>query len=251
MTPTLVVSLVLIVILGHLVVAWLAARNTGLSPNQARGMTLRVAIVLAALLALSAAASASGLLANFDATPPYLMLFILPHAVFTLIVGSISPYGRRLALGLPIAALVGFQAFRIPVELLLHELYSEGLAPIQLTYLGRNFDILTGLTAIPVAWLAARGKAPRWLLLAWNWVGLTLLLNVVGTALTSMPGPLRLFINEPSARFIAEFPYIFVPTVFVTTALFGHVLLFHRLRIEARAPAPAALAQPAADQYHG
>lgn len=251
MTSTLVVSLVLIVILGHLAAARLAARNTGLSPNQARGMTVRVAVALAALLALSAAASTSGLLANFDATPPYLMRFILPHVVFTLIVGSISPYGRRLALGLPIAALVGFQAFRIPVELLLHAFYGEGLAPIQLTYLGRNFDILTGLTAIPVAWLAARGRAPRWLLTAWNWVGLALLLNVVGVALTSMPGPFRLFMNEPSARFIADFPYIFVPTVFVTTALFGHVLLFRRLRLEAKAAAPAALAQPVADQYPG
>lgn len=247
MIPTLLVSLVLVVVLAHLIAAWSSARSTGLSLGEARRFTFRAAIVLGLLLAVSTAASASGLLANFDATPPYLMRFILPHVVFTIIVGAISPYGRRMALGLPIAALVGFQVFRIPVELLLHEFYREGLAPIQVTYLGRNLDILTGLTAIPVAWLAARGKASRSLLLAWNWLGVALLINVVSVALTSMPGPFRLFMNEPSARFIADFPYIFVPTGFVTTALFGHVLLFRRLRLEAKAAAPIAREMAAAD----
>ncbi|MGE0283485.1 MAG: hypothetical protein AB7P20_23120 [Rhizobiaceae bacterium] len=249
MTSTLLASLALVVVLSHLLAAWSSSRNTGLSPDQARRFTFRVAIVLGVLLAASAAVSTSGFLANFDATPPYLMRFILPHVVFTLIIGTISPYGRRLALGLPIAALVGLQAFRIPVEFLLHEFYREGLAPIQVTYLDRNLDVLTGVTAIPVAWLAASGKAPRWLLFVWNWLGLALLLNVVGVALTSMPGPFRLFMNEPSARFIADFPYIFVPTVFVTTALFGHVLLFRRLHLEAKAAAPVTREMPAADQY--
>lgn len=233
MITALFVALVLAVVLGHLFAAWFSARRTGLPPDEAIYLTGRVGGVLALLLLLSVAASVSGLIDNFNATPPYLMRFVLPHVVFTLIIGSVSPYGRRLALGLPIAVLVGFQAFRIPVELLLHELYDEGIAPIQVTYLGWNFDILTGLTAAPVAWLAARGKASRTLLMAWNILGFVLLGNVVIIALTSMPGPLRLFMNEPSAGFIASLPYIFIPTMFVTTALLGHVLLFRRLRLEA------------------
>ncbi len=234
MIAALFVALVLAVVLGHLLAAWFSARRTGLSPAEATYFTGRVGAVLALLLSLSIAASASGLIDNFDANPPYLMRFLLPHIVFTLIIGSVSPYGRRLALGLPIAVLVGLQAFRIPVELLLHGLYADGIAPVQVTYLGWNFDIVTGLTAIPVAWLAARGKASRTLLIAWNTLGLALLGNVVIIALTSMPGPLRLFTNEPSAGFITSLPYIFVPTLFVTTALLGHVLLFRRLRLEAK-----------------
>jgi hypothetical protein len=233
-TQDLLLVLVCAVMLGHVFAAWYSARNIELSPAQAASVTLRAGAVLAALLALPAVASLSGFLSNFDATPPYLMRLILPYAVFTVMIAAVSPYGRQLALGLPIAALVGFQAFRIPVELLLHEFYREGLAPVQITYLGRNFDILTGLTAIPVAWLAAHGKASRGLLLAWNSLGLALLLNVAGLAITSIPGPLRLFMNEPSTRFIATFPYIFVPLVFVTAALLGHVLLFRRLRLEAQ-----------------
>jgi hypothetical protein len=234
MIAALIITLVLAVVLGHLLAAWFSARRTGLSPGEAAYFTGRVGAVLALLLSLSIAASVSGLLDNFNATPPYLMRFLLPHVVFALIVGSISPYGRRLALGLPIGLLIGFQAFRIPVELLLHGLYDAGVAPVQLTYLGWNFDIVTGLAALPVAWLAARGKAPRALLVIWNIVGLALLGNVVIVALTSLPGPLRLFTSEPSASFIASLPYIFIPTTFVTTALLGHVLLFRRLWLEAK-----------------
>lgn len=228
------VTLALAVVLGHVIAAWFSARRMGSPPEEATRSTGRVVAVMVLLLLLSAAASTSGLIDNFDANPPYLMRFILPHVVITLIVGSVSPYGRRLALGLPIAALVGFQAFRIPVELLLHGLYDNGIAPVQVTYLGWNFDILTGLTAIPVAWLAARGKASRTLLIVWNTLGLALLGNIVIIALTSVPGPLRLFMNEPSARFIASFPYILIPTMFVTTALLGHILLFRRLQLKAK-----------------
>jgi hypothetical protein len=234
MIAALFVVLVFVVVLGHLLAAWFSARRTGMPRGDALYFTGRVGAALALFLLLSIAASMSGLIDNFDARPPYLMRFLLPHMVFILIVGSVSPYGRRLALGLPIAALVGLQAFRIPVELLLHGLYDEGIAPVQMTYFGRNFDILTGLTAVPVAWLAARGKASRALLTAWNILGLALLCNIVIVALASMPGPLRLFMNEPSAKFITSLPYIFIPTMFVTTALLGHVLLFRRLWVEAQ-----------------
>ncbi|QWG24437.1 hypothetical protein KMZ93_05890 [Bradyrhizobium sediminis] len=234
MIVALFVTLVLAVVLGHLLAAWFSARRTGLPPKEAAYFTGYAGAAAASLLLLSVTASASGLIANFNANPPYLMRFLLPHLVFTLILGSVSRYGRRLALGLPIVVLIGLQAFRIPVELLLDALYAEGIAPVQITYRGWNFDILTGLTALPVAWLAAHGKASRTLLMAWNILGLALLANVVIVALTSMPGPLRLFFNEPSAGFIASLPYIFVPTVFVTTALLGHVLLFRRLQLEAK-----------------
>lgn len=229
MTSASVVALVFVVLAGQLAGVWHAARNRGESVNQARGAVVRSGLVMALLLAVVMLASGYGILARFDATPPYMMRFLLACVIGTVLMGSLSRYGARLAYGLPVAAIVGFQAFRIMVEFPLHEFYREGLAPVQITYLGRNFDIITGITAIPVAWLAARGKASRPLLLAWNCLGLGLLANVVTVAVLSMPGPLRLFMNEPSTRLVAELPYVFVPAVFVTTALFGHVLLFRRL----------------------
>ncbi|MDB5942735.1 MAG: hypothetical protein JWQ13_2301 [Ramlibacter sp.] len=67
------------------------------------------------------------------------------------IVLALSPFGARLAAGISMAALVGYQAFRVPLEMALHALYSEGLIPVQMTYSGRNFDIVTGVLAVALA----------------------------------------------------------------------------------------------------
>ncbi len=192
---------------------------------------LLTAVAVGAILGLSMVVAGSGVLARFDRTPPYLLRFIAPHIMLAMIL-SRSPYGRRLAIGLPTAFLVGFQAFRIPVELLLHHLYGAGMIPVQMTFEGRNFDILTGLSAIPLAGLASRAQAPRWMLYLWNFLGLGLLINIVGTAIVSMPGPLRLFMNDPANTLIAHWPHIWLPTFLVPTALMGHLLLFRRLANE-------------------
>jgi hypothetical protein len=39
-----------------------------------------------------------------------------------------------------------------------------------------------------------------------------------------------MFQNEPANTFIAQFPYIWLPTVLVPTAWAGHLLLFRRLQ---------------------
>ena len=72
--------------------------------------------------------------------------------------GSLARWLRRLARATPVAWLVGLQTFRIGVELALALLYHAGVVPLQMTIEGRNWDLLVGLSAAPVAWLAARGR---------------------------------------------------------------------------------------------
>lgn len=214
MPTTLFVALVFAVAILHVV----AAAKSG-------GRPLVTAAVLAGVMAVSYAAGVSGLLADFDAWPPKVMPFLTAHFIATIAIG-LSVYGKRLATNLPVWALVGFQAFRIPVELLLHAFYEEGRIPVQMTYLGRNFDAVTGITAILVAWLAWSGKLTRSVLIVWNILGLALLVNIVTIAILSMPTPIRVFLNEPANRFVAEPPYTWLPTILVTTALLGHIVAF-------------------------
>ena len=54
---------------------------------------------------------------------------------------------------------VNFQSFELVfkhVVLLLHRLFLEGLAPEQMTYFGRNVDVLAALLALPTASLVTR-----------------------------------------------------------------------------------------------
>lgn len=137
-----------------------------------------------------------------------------------------SALGARLAAGLP---LVGFHAFRLPLELILHEAFEAGLMPVQMSYEGLNFDVLTGLSAIVVAALLATGRAGLRLARLWNIAGFLFLLNIVANAILSMPGPLRRFANDPPNVWVSRAPWVGLPAVMVLAALAGHLILFRRL----------------------
>ncbi|MEZ5356897.1 MAG: hypothetical protein R2762_30020 [Bryobacteraceae bacterium] len=176
---------------------------------------------------------------QFGPMPPRILILVLFSSVFTVWVTGFTDFGRALATVPPLHWLIGMHAFRIAVEIFLHWGWREGFVPKQLTWESCNWDVLTGVTAIPMAWLASLGKVAKRGVLIWNCFGLALLVNVVTVAILSMPTPFRLFTNEPVNRFVTTAPYIWLPTFLVQAALFGHVLLFRRLL--GKEPAPVSL----------
>lgn len=176
-----------------------------------------------------------GMLANMGVfnqytPPPPGLLYVAGLAVLTVAL-CLSPVGARVATHIGLIGLVVFQAFRIPVELLLHRLYVEGTIPVQMTYAGINFDIVSGITAALLGiWLLRGGATPRWLLWGWNCLGLGLLLTIVVVAILSTPAPFRQFTDGPANRLPGMFPYVWLPTVLVQSALAGHLLVFRLLR---------------------
>jgi hypothetical protein len=196
-----------------------------------RGGLVDAAVATGIYLGVVGALAVSGVL-EFGPLPPRLLLLVLLCLAGTAAL-AFSPLGGRLAAGVPLAWLVGYQAFRIPVELLLHRGFREGFVPEQMTYLGANFDVASGASALVVAFLLARGAASPRLVLVWNVAGLALLANIVTIAVLSMPTPLRAFQNEPANVWVARFPWIWLPTVLVQAAWLGHLLVFRALRTQA------------------
>ena len=193
-----------------------------------RGGLAVLTLVLVFWLAVPAVLAIRGVLDRYS--PPPAPGFILV-GLLTLgtVILAFSPFGSRLAAAIPLAALVGYQVFRVPLEWVLHQLYSEGVIPVQMTYAGRNFDIVTGILAAALAvWLRA-GHRPAWPVLAWNIIGLILLVNIVTIAILSTPVPFRYFMNEPANLLPSTFPYVWLPTFLVQAALFGHLLVFRAL----------------------
>ena len=177
-------------------------------------------------LAVPAALAGLGFLDRYTLPAPGFVLV----AVLTIgtVVLAFSGFGARLAAGVPLALLIGYQAFRVPLEWVLHRLYTEGVIPVQMTYAGRNFDIVTGILAIALALWLARGRHAPWLVMAWNVLGLALLINIVTIAILSTPTPFRYFTDGPANRLPGVFPYVWLPTFLVQAALFGHLLVFRR-----------------------
>jgi hypothetical protein len=194
--------------------------------------TVALGVAIAAWMALTLGLASSGAL-RFGPMPPRpMMLFAV--GLFLTVLLSRSTAGVALAGSVPLWALVGAQSFRIPLELLLHRGALEGVVPPQMTHAGFNFDIASGVGAVLVAALLLRGRAPRWLVPAWNVMGVLLLVNVLAIAITSMPTPLRLFSNQPPNVWVAQAPFIWLPTVLVPAAVLGHLAVFRRLRELAR-----------------
>jgi hypothetical protein len=219
-------------------VAVIAALVFGALRQATVGWPLSVGVALVYLVIPGVLASL-GMLDRYSPLPAPALVMVLVIAIITLAI-TLSPVGGRLIGSVGLPALVGVQAFRIPVEWLLHRLYQEGVVPVQMTYAGSNFDIVTGLTAGVLALWLLRGRPSRrrlrqgfgaqGLVLAWNLLGLALLVNIVTIAVLSTPVPFRRFLDDPPNRLPSLFPYVWLPTFLVQVALAGHVLVFRRLR---------------------
>jgi hypothetical protein len=196
-------------------------------PAPARRAALRACGGTLGVLAVTAALAESGALAR----PPRglgVMAYIIACNLGAAGL-AFSGLGQRIAQGLPLYALVGFQVFRLPLELVLHQWYMEGVLPVQMTYAGHNFDILTGLFALGAAPLMFFGKLSRRTAWVFNLVGSALLLNVGSIAVRSSPVPLRTYVNEPPVLLALHAPFTWIVPVCVAGALFGHLITFRRL----------------------
>ena len=181
----------------------------------------RVGIGLAAFLALTGIAASAGLFL-FGPLPPPIFLALVPTTIATIWLARTLPLTD-----VSTELLIGYQGFRILVEIFLWWGHRDGIVPGQITWEGRNFDVLTGLTAPIVAWLHSRGRVSPLMLRIWNLAGLALLINVVVVAALSMPTPFQYF--RPANLFIAEAPFVWLPLFLVQSALFGHVALMRRV----------------------
>lgn len=226
------VPFVAIVLVVAAMFTYAVVRMARASGRPDKGPFVVLALVFVFWLAVPAALARQGLLDRYSPAPPPVFLLILVIAVGTVVL-AFSSFGSRLAASVPLAGLVGYQAFRVPLEWVLHRLYSEGVIPVQMTYAGRNFDIVTGVLAAALALWLSTGRRATSLVLAWNVVGLALLVNIVTIAILSTPVPFRSFMNEPANLLPSTVPYVWLPTFLVQAALFGHLLVF---RTVARTP---------------
>jgi hypothetical protein len=206
-------------------VAW---RRSGASESAARRAAIVVGVDSAAWMALTWVAAMSGVLQQWDRRPP--PFAFIPVGV--LIVSSILAFGgvgTRIAQHIPLWTLIAIQSFRLPLELAMHALYERGIMPIQMSYSGRNFDIISGASALVVAVLVKMGYGGRRLVAAWNVLGLALLVNVVTVAIVSTP-MFQYFGADRVVTFVAYTPFVWLPAVMVVAALAGHLVIFRAVR---------------------
>jgi|SRR5688572_10582964 len=185
-------------------------------------VTALAGLLLGLWLGAQSALVASGRLASLPLTG---LPFLFGPILLVWVGLALSPVGRRLATTIPLAALVGFQAFRLPLELVLHSWFKQGTIPETMTWSGQNWDILSGLVALVCAPLALRSRLAARVA---NIAGFALLLNVMRVAILSSPVPFG-WGTQPPLLLAFHLPYALIVPVCVGGALFGHLVLTRAL----------------------
>ena len=191
------------------------------------GLNSRPSQILVFLLPLwilfQAVLGMGGFYQRTDTFPPPIALFgVLPTL---LLIAAFFVFFRKTFIErLPLRVLTLLHVVRIPVEIVLLWLSFGQAVPGMMTFEGRNFDIASGILAVIVYLVAFRGgQQRRGILIAFNIIGLILLVNVVSIAVLSLPSPVQQLNLEQPNRAVLYFPYIWLPTIVVPIVLFSHL----------------------------
>jgi len=182
-----------------------------------------LSIILIAWLALQGMISLTGFYLVNSTVPPRFAILVSP-VILTTILLFIIPAGKRFVDSFDTEKLTWLHIVRVPVELTLFWLYIYGQAPELMTFEGRNFDILSGITAPLIVLFGYRKKilSPN-LIIAWNVICLVLLFNIVLIAVLSIPFPLQQFGFEQPDVGLLYFPFTWLPAFVVPAVLFSHL----------------------------
>lgn len=175
---------------------------------------------------------------NYDTNtfPPLIILIGILPTIFTIILLFSTPIGRQFIDSLPLKNLTYLNIVRIPVEIILFWLYLNKAIPELMTFEGRNFDILAGISAPIIAYLGlTKSKLSNQTILMWNFICLGLLVNIVVHALFSAPSPIQKFAFDQPNIAILYFPFSWLPTFIVPIVLFGHLVSIRQLMIQKNA----------------
>jgi hypothetical protein len=220
-------ALALAIVVAAVMLAGKASRACGDSGADTARLQRRFLAGALVWIAIVSAASFSGSLLPRDGPPLPFVLLVASIVVLGIAIAR-SRIGDRLARGAPLALLVGFQAFRLPLELAMHRAYTEGLMPVQMSYSGRNFDIVTGVTALVLAIAMMVVRVPAAIVTAWNVLGLILLANILVVAILSTP-MFAYFGADRLNVWVMWMPYTLLPAVMVLAAWAGHLIVFRAL----------------------
>jgi hypothetical protein len=208
----------------------------GITVAEANKRTTLIALAIAGWLLLVSILSFTGFLSDFSSMPPKLML-LLPIPLILILWLTFSSRTRTFMAAVPVKWLMYLQVFRVPVEIFLWLQFLDGLTPVQMTFEGLNWDVLTGITAPIFAYICfGQDRNLRRLAIAWNIFGLLLLINIVTIALLSAPVPFRTFMNEPANTLVTIFPVSFLPLVLVPLAYALHFFSLRKLLMGSAAP---------------
>jgi hypothetical protein len=166
---------------------------------------------------------------NTTSLPPRFAFLIVPAMLVTITL-FITKKGKTFLDSLDTKKLTLLHTIRIPVEIVLYYLFLAKAIPQEMTFEGRNFDIIAGITAPVIYYFGyVKNSISKKILIAWNIICLALLFNIVVVAILSVATPFQQFgATQPNIA-IAYFPFNWLASVIVPLVLLGHLACLRKL----------------------
>ena len=164
-----------------------------------------------------------------DTVPTRIVAAVMPPVL--LIIGLfVTARGRAFLDNLDVKWLTFLHVVRVPVEMVLFWLFIKKYVPQLMTFEGRNFDILSGISAPVVYYFGFVNKQMgRTGILIWNFICLALLLNIVIHAVLSVPNSFQQLAFEQPNVAILYFPFVWLPGCVVPLVLLSHLAAIRQL----------------------
>ena len=197
--------------------------------NASKPVAQKVLITLLAWLVVQGIIMSTGFYLKTDTLPPRFVLAVIPPFI-AIIYFLTNKNSANFLNKLSLKYLTLVHVCRIPVEIGLLWLYQNQQIPQIMTFEGRNFDILSGLTALPMAWYAFQNnEIKRTPLLIWNVVCLALVCIIVTIGILSVATPVQQFGFEQPNVGVLKFPFGWLPSFIVPVVMFCHLVAIKQL----------------------
>jgi hypothetical protein len=186
-------------------------------------------LIVLVLLAVQSILSLSGFFLATDSLPPRFLAVLLP-SVIAVILAFTTQRGKTVLDAVNPETYTYLFTIRVAVEFVILGLVIHKAMPESMSFEGRNFDILSGLSAPFIAYYGFRKKQiGTKALMAWNVVALLLVIQVVTTGILSIPSPIQqLSFDQPNLA-VLYFPYVLLPGIVVPIVIFGHLAILRKL----------------------
>ena len=174
--------------------------------------------------------SMKGVFVSQSLPPRIPVLLVLPAFAF---IGFFFLSGKfkKLIDATPASWPVRFQVFRVGVELLLAAAFVQHKLPVEATFEGYNFDILIGIAAPILGWLAFKNeRQSKIAVILFNIAGL-ITLSVVVFILTSQAYFPSVWHKQESilGQGFGTFPFTYLAGFLMPVAVFMHIFSFVRI----------------------
>ncbi len=202
-----------------------------LSQKEVKSYTIKIIVGLFFWFLYTFLIANSGFLQDYSLPPRFPLLLVVPAFIF---IGFFLYRHRNsnIIKSIPTPWLVYFQSFRILIESLFVASVAAGFLHPEVTFEGYNYDILFGLSALIVGFLAFNRKViSNKGLLLWNYLGLAVIAFIIFLFTTTTYFP-KFWGSEVTlaTKEMVTFPFVLVPAFLMPSAVFMHIVSILQLR---------------------